>query len=339
MIFQLPKPDQMEHSERDLECAETLCQLANIKSYRSFQVQVDVGNIRTVCDLIDSDKKLNTFTGLNSFKQLEVIEHLVRNVYEEKRVRRLLLRERVVLTFMKMKNDLSYVVLSLLFGGVSSNAVKQIFYEMLNILSTVLKPAIRFLNMSTISKYRPIIFQKFPNVRIILDCTEIPVSKPKCLCCRVKTYSHYKTTQTIKFMVGISPSGLITFVSKAYGGRASDKAIFEQSGILNKLNRGEAVMVDKGFLIDDACATHGVSVIRPPFLRKKKQLSAEEVALNRCISKARVHIERANQRLKIFKILRNRLNWPLVRKIDQIFTIICAVVNISNPLISNDKFM
>lgn len=302
-------------------------------------MQVDIGNIRTVCDLLDTDKKLNTFTGLNSFKQLEVIENLVQRVHEDKRVRRLLLRDRIILTLMKMKNDMSYVVLSLLFGGVSSSALKTIFYEMLDVLSVVLKPAIRFIEMSTIVKNKPNIFKSFPNVRVILDCTEIPVSKPKCLCCRIKTYSHYKTAQTVKFMVGISPSGLITFISKAYGGRASDKIIFEQSGILKQLNRGEAVMVDKGFLIDNACAMHGITVIRPPFLRNKKQLSAEQVILNKCISKARVHIERANQRIKIFKILRNRLNWPLIKKIDQIFTIVCAIVNLSSPLIAKDKFM
>jgi hypothetical protein len=72
-------------------------------------------------------------------------------------------------------------------------------------------------------------FENFKLVRIVLNCTDIAVQKPKCLCCRIKYYSHYKGRETVKIMTDVSPTGLITFVSQAYGGRASDKAIFEQS--------------------------------------------------------------------------------------------------------------
>lgn len=64
------------------------------------------------------------------------------------------------------------------------------------------------------------------------------VQKPKCLCCRIRTYSHYNGKHTVKFLTGISPGGIITFISKAYGGRVSDKAIFEQSNLIKKLILG-----------------------------------------------------------------------------------------------------
>lgn len=74
-------------------------------------------------------------------------------------------------------------------------------------------------------------------------------------------------------MVGVSPAGLITFISKAFGGRVSDKAIFEQSGLISKLiPHQDAVMVDKEFLIDTICKNHDIKLIRPPFLRKKTAL-------------------------------------------------------------------
>ena len=45
-----------------------------------------------------------------------------------------------------------------------------------------------------------------------------------------------------------------------------------------------------------------IDLIRLSFLRYKKQFSREEAELSRGIATARVHIERANQRIKIFKM-------------------------------------
>lgn len=96
-------------------------------------------------------------------------------------------------------------------------------------------------------------FREF-QVRVVLDCTEIPIALPKCLHCRVMTYSHYKETHTAKYMIGIAPGGLITYVSKGNGGRTSDKQIFEENDLVDKLEPFEDhVMVDKGFLIDSVC--------------------------------------------------------------------------------------
>ena len=97
-------------------------------------------------------------------------------------------------------------------------------------------------------------------------------------------------------------------------------------------------MVDKGFLIESECAAFNIDLIRPPFLPGKKQFSYEEAELNRGIAAARVHIERANQRIKIFKILRNRFPWSLIGYADYIFNIVCALVNLSSPILSADKF-
>lgn len=97
-------------------------------------------------------------------------------------------------------------------------------------------------------------------------------------------------------------------------------------------------MVDKGFLVEEQCGNFGIQLIRPPFLRKKQQLSKEESIKNVHIARARIHIERSNQRLKIFKILSNTVPWNLVPKIEEIFTVICAIVNLSQPILSRERF-
>ena len=56
------------------------------------------------------------------------------------------------------------------------------------------------------------------------------------------------------------------------------------------------------------------------------------------IARARVHIERSNQRLKVFKVLGSKMPGGLVAHADKIMTIITAIVNMSSPILNTDKF-
>lgn len=60
--------------------------------------------------------------------------------------------------------------------------------------------------------------------------------------------------------------------------------------------------------------------------------------MNTDIARARVHIERAIQRLKIFHVLKNNMPWKCLSKIDKIVYIICGIVNISQPIIGITGF-
>ena len=87
-------------------------------------------------------------------------------------------------------------------------------------------------------------------------------------------------------------------------------------------------MVDKGFLIDEMCCDYQVKMIRPPFLRDEVQFSADDVTENANIASVRVHVERLNQRLKVFEILGSKMTSNLVPKSEIIMKILCAVVNL-----------
>ncbi|KAF2889888.1 hypothetical protein ILUMI_16285 [Ignelater luminosus] len=145
---------------------------------------------------------------------------------------------------------------------------------------------------------------------------------------------------TKNFCARVSPSGMITYLSKAYGGRASDKAIFNKEKIIELLIPGlDAIMVDKGFLIDDECKRNYIKLYQPPFLgRGKSQFSKEEAEETAEIARARVHVERRIQRLKNFTLLKNRYSWTLLPLIDDILVIVSALVDLSEPILSSDKF-
>ena len=49
--------------------------------------------------------------------------------------------------------------------------------------------------------------------RVILDCAEVLIERPKPMDCQAGTWSDYKQYNTIKTLAGISPSGFLTFSS------------------------------------------------------------------------------------------------------------------------------
>ena len=72
---------------------------------------------------------------------------------------------------------------------------------------------------------------------------------------RAITWSNYKHTNTIKYLIGISPAGAVTFLSHGWGGRISDKQLTIESGFLDLLNFRDSIIADRGFLIAEEVAT------------------------------------------------------------------------------------
>ena len=93
--------------------------------------------------------------------------------------------------------------------------------------------------------------EKYPSARVIIDATEIFTSQPRLPELQQITLSNYKNHTTFKALVGISPGGAITFVSKLFPRSISDKKLTKQSGLLDLLDRGDSVMADRGFNIEE----------------------------------------------------------------------------------------
>ncbi|XP_077508171.1 uncharacterized protein LOC144119427 [Amblyomma americanum] len=247
-------------------------------------------------------------------------------------------QDAVLLTLIKLHHNITFALLGVLFG-IHRTTASEIFKASVIILAEVMKNAVFWPSKEAVDNLT-VYFKEYASVRAVLDCTEIPIQMPKDIESQLLTYSWYKGVYTAKVLVCETPGGHISYVSKAYGGRASDSHITKESKILELfLPSIDSVMVDKGFLIDKLCLEHQITMVRPPFLRKRKQLTKNEAEKNQSIAAARVHVERAIQRMKVFKILTGNLGTELFAYIDDIIQVIAGIVNLSKPIFSSDKFL
>ena len=70
----------------------------------------------------------------------------------------------------------------------------------------------------------------------------------------------------------ITTSGFGSFVSEAWGGRASDVKIVMESGILDLLQAGDSIIADKGFPISALLKERKCTLNIPPFKGKSDSL-------------------------------------------------------------------
>lgn len=95
-------------------------------------------------------------------------------------------------------------------------------------------------------------------------------------------------------------------------------------------------MIDKGFDIDEVNAAHITLYVPPKLTEKRKQFSGQEVESTK--ASAHVHVERAIQRFKMFQIVSTKVSSQIAPFIDEITTVICGLVNLSSPILKNNRF-
>ena len=119
-------------------------------------------------------------------------------------------------------------------------------------------------------------------------------------------------------MLRITSAGTISFISKSYGGAASDRYINDTSGIVEKLQFGYNLMA---------------RLIIPPFLRDMSRFSRKNCKTTSNFAKGRIHVKRAIARVKDFRIFNGAFAITLNDQLDDIFTICCALTNLGSALV------
>lgn len=98
----------------------------------------------------------------------------------------------------------------------------------------------QWLDRETLSLWKTIlsdfkdVFEK--SVAVMLDdCFEIFMNKPSSLDSRAIVWSNYKHYHTAKVLVGITPTGVVCFLSLCWGGRTLNKHIVAECALFSLL--------------------------------------------------------------------------------------------------------
>lgn len=271
------------------------------------------------------------FTGLTSV----IFEWLINKLKDSVEVVRdsMNLEDHLLAVLLKLRLGLSNKDIAFRFN-VTECDISRILRSWLPAMSLALKPLIKWPSKHAILKNMPKCFKpKYKRCRCIIDCTEILINRPSNLTSRAQTYSTYKSHNTVKYLIGMSPAGAITFLSAGWGGRVSDKQITAESGFYDLLEHNDEILADRGFTIRDELATRGATLRIPHFTKGKKQLSAQEVDISRRLSNVRIHIERVIGRWKNIKILTTVIPLTQVDLLDDIVIVCGALTNLCKCIV------
>ena len=136
----------------------------------------------------------------------------------------------------------------------------------------------------------------------------------------------------MKCLIAVTPHGAAGFVSDLYEGSIDDVALFKDCGIMDLIEPDDEFLVDRGFTIRHLLLEKKADIFIPPFLDENKKLKKEEGLATSRIGKARIHVERFNERLKKFRLVDQVIPLNLAPIASQLVYVSCALVNFQDFL-------
>ena len=218
--------------------------------------------------------------------------------------------------------------------GLHPSSVSRILTTWINFLYHTLKQLPIWASHEAVTKTMPACFMAhYPRTCVIIYCTELFIQMPSSFRAQSQSYSTYKRHNTAKGLVGIAPNGFVTFISRLYGGHISDKAMIQDCGLIDLLEPGDVVMADKGFDIQHLLAPKKEILNIPPFMGRKEQLTLQEEADTQRIASVCIHVERAIERIKNYRVLQGVIPISIHAQLDQIWFICCMFTTFLRPLV------
>ena len=312
-----------------------------IQTVNELKQQVDDSSMNEA-SFKDKDEKVLYYTGLSSWELLEKLFSYIK--FSLKQQAALSPFQQLMLTLIRLRLNLSGKDLAYRFK-VHESTVCRLFEFVVSLLFAKLKHLIKWPSRDALLKTMPMIFRKHcPQCVVIIDCFEIFIDRPTDLLARAQTYSQYKHHNTVKYLVGITPQGTVSFISDGWGGRTSDKYVTEHCSLLSNLVPGDTVLADRGFDISDSVGYYCSTLKTPAYTMGRSQLSAIEVEQTRRIANVRIHVERVigNIRKKYSLLSATQPIHFLISPddsaplLDKIVHVCCALINICDSVVPFD---
>lgn len=103
---------------------------SNEKLFQDKSIQVTSGDFKvSFCSFIKTDQDLITMCNIRNFKILDELSCLVDEAYPQSRKTLLNTREKIILTTAKLKLDIAFSALAILFNQVSEVTIRNVFYD------------------------------------------------------------------------------------------------------------------------------------------------------------------------------------------------------------------
>jgi hypothetical protein len=137
------------------------------------------------------------------------------------------------------------------------------------------------------------------------DGTERPIQRPKDPAVQETFYSGKKKRHTVKNNVLVNAKGEIVLLTATCEGKKHDKKIADEAAFT--LPEGSLLYQDTGF---QGFALEGTTIFQPKKKPRGGELTTDEKAQNRLISRIRVRVEHAIDGIKRYRIVKDQLrNW------------------------------
>jgi len=248
--------------------------------------------------------------------------------------------DKFFLTLFILRTGNNLNVAKSLFGIKSTTTVTSYFVTWLHALSITLMKQCPFPNQEDTQAATPESWLRtFGNrrCRIIIDSTNIPIPTAHDPDVQGSTYSKYYAGNVAKILLGITTSGVITFVSLPYPGRISDVDLAKILLDLELIDPGDDICADRGFTIHHLTYALGIGMLMPPKMQRGVQFFSQEQAEETSkIANKRIHIERAMKRIKAFKYLTKVIPFDQFDILSHIVFVIAFLSNLQPPIIDSD---
>lgn len=206
-------------------------------------------------------EKVRFYTGLPNYFVFETVMLLLMPHMKGDKNAKLSKFQQLLLTLMRLRLDLKNQDLAYRFG-VKVATVTRTVHRIINVMFTTLVPtAVFWPSRAELRKNLPAALRcTYPDCAVIIDCFRVSLEKAlnvdvnQEVASTALTVPAQATVNELKYVIGVAPQGVVTFVSRGSPGHVSDKNLVESSGLLCKLLPGDVVLAEHDFDIEGLVA-------------------------------------------------------------------------------------